>query len=128
MAITSLSSFKKLGVKKETNTQTLTLQNTNYTFLNVTGVGRVEFFRMSTVNNGAAFTISVTVDGNNIISANIVSSSSSAYYYPTFFSPNASTTANTITFYFYKSLKVDIQTSNGAGATATFDSIYNLEQ
>lgn len=128
MAISSLSTIKNLGVKKVSSTQTLTLQNTNYTFLNVSGAGRVEFFRMSTTTTGGNFTITVTADGNVIFSSAISSSSSASFYYLNFFQSNASTTANTLNFYFYNSLKVEVQTSNAGGASVTFDSIYNIEQ
>lgn len=128
MAITSLSTIKKLGGKILTVTnQNFANTNTYYTIHNVSGTGQIRLINISwgTFGSSAINSYRLTVDGNVISTANINSNSVLTYLGLN----RTSLTETPLTISFKNSFLFEGLTTNFAGV-AGFNSIciYDLEQ
>ena len=135
MAITSLSSLKKLTSKKSTVTTASVTASVYSSVLSVTGQGFINFIKFQTTYTSATITFRLTIDGTVYTSSTVSSSSSSSTYFWGFvdganggFTTTATSLATTIPYYKNSFLLEVTSTGNLTSNPITTDIFYTIEQ
>lgn len=135
MAITSLSSLKKLTSKKSSVTTASVTASVYSTVLSITGAGLVNFIKWTTTYTSANITFRLTIDGTVYTSSTVSSSSSTSTYFWGFvdganggFTTTATSLATTLPHYKNSFLLEVTSTGNLTTNPITTDIFYTIEQ